>query len=84
MQNGCDLAIAAGYLGMTLKTIEEVYAHHHPDHQEDAVQAIAARPKQRETLVISLEKERAAGAETVKSLKYMVGQAGLEPATRPL
>ncbi len=24
---------AAGYLGMTLKTLEDTYGHHHPDHQ---------------------------------------------------
>jgi len=24
---------AAGYLGMTVETLEEVYGHHHPDHQ---------------------------------------------------
>jgi hypothetical protein len=27
---------AAGFLGMTTKTLERVYAHHHPDHQERA------------------------------------------------
>ena len=25
---------AAGYLGMSLKMLEEVYGHHHPDHQK--------------------------------------------------
>ncbi|MDZ4370348.1 MAG: tyrosine-type recombinase/integrase, partial [Phenylobacterium sp.] len=28
MQNGCDLYEAAGYLGMTVKTLEDHYAHH--------------------------------------------------------
>jgi integrase len=33
MQNGADLWGAAGYLGMTVQTLERVYGHHHPDHQ---------------------------------------------------
>ena len=28
-------------LGMTVQTIENTYAHHHPDHQEDAAQAFS-------------------------------------------
>lgn len=31
MQTGIDLAQIAGYLGMTVKTLETVYGHHHPD-----------------------------------------------------
>jgi integrase len=30
MQTGIDLAQIAGYLGMTVKTLETVYGHHHP------------------------------------------------------
>jgi len=33
MQNGADLWDAAGFLGMTVATLERVYGHHHPDHQ---------------------------------------------------
>jgi integrase len=36
MQKGIDLWEAAGFLGMTVKTLEAVYGHHHPDHQERA------------------------------------------------
>jgi integrase len=32
MQGGCDLWTAAGYLGMTVQTLERVYGHHHPRH----------------------------------------------------
>lgn len=32
MQAGADPWTTAGYLGMTLKTLAEVYGHHHPDH----------------------------------------------------
>jgi hypothetical protein len=37
MQKGVDIWSAAGFLGMTIKTLESVYGHHHPDHQEAAV-----------------------------------------------
>jgi integrase len=33
---GVPLWQAAGHLGMTMKTLERVYAHHHPDSQEMA------------------------------------------------
>jgi integrase len=36
MQNGADLWDAAGYLGMTVQTLERVYGHHRPDHQSNA------------------------------------------------
>jgi integrase len=34
MQGGCDLWTAAGFLGMTVQTLERVYGHHHPGHLE--------------------------------------------------
>jgi integrase len=34
MQGACDMWEAAGYLGMTVETLEDVYGHHHPDHQK--------------------------------------------------
>ncbi len=43
MQNGADLWQTAGYLGMTVETLEAVYGHHHPDHQAGAAAAIAGR-----------------------------------------
>jgi integrase len=37
MQSGrVSIWEAAGFLGMTTRTMERVYAHHHPDHQGDA------------------------------------------------
>jgi hypothetical protein len=36
MQKGIDLWEAAGFLGMSVKTLEAVYGHHHPAHQEAA------------------------------------------------
>lgn len=38
MQAGVDPWQAAGHLGMTLKTLERVYGHHHPDHQREAAE----------------------------------------------
>lgn len=35
-QKGVPLFEAAGFLGMTVKTLDRVYAHHHPDWQERA------------------------------------------------
>jgi hypothetical protein len=39
MQMGTDLWKAAGWLGMTVETLEEKYGHHHPDFQEEAAGA---------------------------------------------
>ncbi len=37
MQSGkVSLWAAAGFLGMTVKTLEKVYGHHHPDHTGEA------------------------------------------------
>ena len=36
-QRGVPTREAAGYLGMTEKTFIDVYGHHHPDHQKNAV-----------------------------------------------
>jgi integrase len=46
MQNGADLWQTAGYLGMTVETLEAVYGHHHPDHQAGAAAAIAGKGRQ--------------------------------------
>jgi len=40
MQAGTDLWEAAGFLGMTVKQLEETYGHHHPDFQEEAANAL--------------------------------------------
>jgi hypothetical protein len=48
MQHGADLWQTAGYLGMTVETLEAVYGHHHPDYQADAAAAIAGRKSRRQ------------------------------------
>lgn len=45
MQQGADRWQAAGYLGMSVETLEQVYGHHHPDHLAGAVAAITARAR---------------------------------------
>ena len=39
MQAGIPLHEIAGHLGMTVRTLEEVYGHHHPDYQRNAADA---------------------------------------------
>lgn len=41
MEGGADPWEAAGYLGMTTKTLEDNYGHHRPDHQAGALRAMA-------------------------------------------
>lgn len=42
MQAGADKWQAAGYLGMTLETLEKTYGHHHPDHQSEVGNAFSS------------------------------------------
>jgi integrase len=44
-QRGVPTWEAAGFLGMTVETFERVYGHHHPDHQQHAVNAFGTRQK---------------------------------------
>ena len=54
MQNGAPLWEAAGFLGMSDKTLRETYGHHHPDFMRGAVDAVGRKPARREKLVESL------------------------------
>ncbi|WP_417692451.1 tyrosine-type recombinase/integrase [Roseibium sp.] len=49
MQEGVDLAEAAGYLGMSLETLQERYAHHHPNYQRTAASKLAERANRART-----------------------------------
>ena len=44
MQAGADKWAAAGFLGMSLDTLESTYGHHHPAHMQSAVDAMNRRP----------------------------------------
>lgn len=41
MQRGVDKWDAAGFLGMTVETLERVYGHHHPDYLKSAAEALS-------------------------------------------
>jgi integrase len=43
VQQGVDLWKVGGYLGMSVKTLERNYAHHHPDHMADVHNAFQRR-----------------------------------------
>ncbi|MCF6200143.1 MAG: site-specific integrase [Hyphomicrobiaceae bacterium] len=43
MQAGVDIFQAAGFLGMTTRTLENVYGHHHPDFQQAAADSFSYR-----------------------------------------
>jgi len=43
MRSGVDVFEAAGYLGMTVETLLEVYGHHHPSFQDKAARATGRR-----------------------------------------
>jgi integrase len=50
MQAGTDLWDAAGFLGMTVKQLEETYGHHHPDYQREAAEALGGQNGARNTV----------------------------------
>lgn len=41
MQSGAEKWDICGYLGMTMEVLESTYGHHHPDHQQSAVEAFS-------------------------------------------
>jgi hypothetical protein len=43
MQIGVSTWEAAGFLGMSEKTLRDVYRHHHPDHLQVPANAIATK-----------------------------------------
>jgi integrase len=47
MQSGIDVWQAAGFLGMSVQTLLDVYGHHHPDFQWDAAEGIGRTPGQK-------------------------------------
>jgi integrase len=47
MQAAADVWQSAGYLGMTVETLQNRYGHHHPDYLSDARQAFDLSPERR-------------------------------------
>ena len=65
MQSGVSMWRAAGFLGMSVETLDRVYGHHHPDYLSDAADAIGRKPNRNQALVVSL----AGAAERREKLK---------------
>jgi integrase len=67
MQAGVDLWEAAGYLGMTVQTLESVYGHHRPQHLAGARDAFAKMP--RLSTVRNVSREQRSNKTTQKDAK---------------
>jgi integrase len=52
MQAGAPMWEAAGFLGMSEKTLRETYGHHHPDYLRVAANAIGTRPAPNRNVVL--------------------------------
>ena len=59
MQNGVSMWRVAGFLGMSVETLDRVYGHHHPDYFFDAAEAIGRKPNRNQALVVPLVDDRA-------------------------
>jgi integrase len=66
MQNGVDLWDAAGFLGMTVKQLEDTYGHHHPDYQREAAEALGGQNGERN----SVNKKRQSSSNVAKIAEY--------------
>jgi integrase len=71
MQDGIDFAEAAGYLGMTVETLQRTYGHHHPDYQRRAAASLSRRAN----------RARASTSANVSPMKP-VGNTGISEEAR--
>jgi len=58
MQAGVDLWEAAGFLGMSVQTLEKNYGHHHPDHVSGVHKAFQGRRTVNDTSTINVNRPR--------------------------
>ena len=74
MQRGAPMWEAAGFLGISEKTLRDTYGHHHPAHLRGAADAIASRraPK-KVALVVSLVEEKAKRAGALQAPEIIGG-----------
>jgi integrase len=77
MQRGVPIWEAAGFLGMSEKTLRDTYGHHHPDHLRGAADAIGSRPTspKKVALVVSLVEEKATRVGGTQPLDFIGGPA---------
>jgi hypothetical protein len=74
MQRAAPMWEAAGFLGMSEKTLRDTYGHHHPDHLRGAADAIGSRPVPKKVaLVVSLVEEKAKRVGTLETLENVGG-----------
>jgi hypothetical protein len=67
---------AAGFPGMSEKTLRDTYGHHHPDHLRGAADAIGSRPTPKKVaLVVSLVEEKAKRAGALETPAIIGGPA---------
>jgi integrase len=67
MQQGAPIWEAAGYLGMSVQTLERTYGHHHPGHLRGAAEAITRKQPRNVPLVVSLVDPEAGQAKRKKT-----------------
>src|SRR5262245_7094190 len=70
MQAGVDKWEAAGFLGMSVEMLDQVYGHHHPDHLRTAAQVLSYG-RRRQSLAETLaghSRRRALSSERVEKL----------------
>jgi hypothetical protein len=77
MQRAAPMWEAAGFLGMSEKTLRDTYGHHHPDHLRGAAEAIGSRPapKKNVALVVSLVEEKEKRVRVVQPTEIIGGPA---------
>ncbi|MFC4922431.1 MULTISPECIES: tyrosine-type recombinase/integrase [Bradyrhizobium] len=75
MQRAAPMWEAAGFLGMSEKTLRETHGHHHPDHLRVAANAIGTHsaPSKNVGLVVSLVDEKARRQKPAQSLENIGG-----------
>src|ERR1700759_4428733 len=80
MQAGAPMWEAAGFLGMSEKTLRETYGHHHPDYLRGAANAIGTRraPTENVVLPVRLPDQKAARS----SARQPIEKAGGPGRTR--
>lgn len=74
MQGGVDVYEAAGFLGMSVETLLDVYGHHHPDFQAGA--ASAQRGRKRGTGVEPIAQRPRNAQETTGKLRERAPRGG--------
>jgi hypothetical protein len=80
MQAGAPMWEAAGFLGMSEKTLRETYGHHHPDYLRGAANAVGTRqaPKKNVVLVDRLVGAKSKSTPPPQALEK-AGDSNLQP-----